>query len=207
MERQKKLEEQKKLKEKKKPEQRESSSQIKPPEQQVEQQPQPAEEPPQQQSPQQEAESRGDQPPPQIDQKEQEPAESSPLSIYTDVYVDNDRNRPVIPVLVFACNRPSVANCLDNLTQYRPDKRQFPIIVSQDCGDDLTRDTILKYKDEVTLIEQPDLSDIEVSPRDKKFQGYYKISRHYGWALNQVFGRGFEFVIIVEGEGHDISRA
>lgn len=64
----------------------------------------------------------------------------------------------------------------------------------------MTRDTILKYQEEVTLIEQPDLSNIQVEAKDKKFQGYYKISRHYGWALNQVFGRGFEFVIIVEDD-------
>lgn len=38
---------------------------------------------------------------------------------------------PVIPVLVFACNRVSVRNCLDNLIQYRPNADQFPIIVSQ----------------------------------------------------------------------------
>lgn len=123
----------------------------------------------------------------------------NPLSQYTDIFLENDKNRPVIPVLVFACNRPSIAKCLDNLLQYRPSKEQFPIIVSQDCGDDSTRNTILRYKDEVTLIEQPDTSIIEVPPKDKKFLGYYKISRHYGWALSQVFGRGFEFVIIVEG--------
>lgn len=38
---------------------------------------------------------------------------------------------PVIPVLVFACNRVSVRNCLDNLVDYRPNAEQFPIIVSQ----------------------------------------------------------------------------
>lgn len=38
---------------------------------------------------------------------------------------------PVIPVLVFACNRVSVRNCLDNLVEYRPNAEQFPIIVSQ----------------------------------------------------------------------------
>lgn len=52
----------------------------------------------------------------------------------------------------------------------------------------------------MTLIEQPDLSDIAVPPKDKKFKGYYKIARHYGWALNTVFDRGFEFVIIVEDD-------
>lgn len=59
---------------------------------------------------------------------------------------------------------------------------------------------ILSYGDNVTLIEQPDLSDIAVPPKNKKFKGYYKIARHYGWALNTVFGRGFEFVIIVEDD-------
>lgn len=38
---------------------------------------------------------------------------------------------PVIPIIVFACNRISISNCLDNLIQYRPNKKQFPIIVSQ----------------------------------------------------------------------------
>lgn len=40
-------------------------------------------------------------------------------------------NGPIIPVLVFACNRVSISNCLDNLIQYRPNSHQFPIIVSQ----------------------------------------------------------------------------
>lgn len=38
---------------------------------------------------------------------------------------------PIIPVLVFACNRISVRNCLDDLVRYRPNAEQFPIIVSQ----------------------------------------------------------------------------
>lgn len=38
---------------------------------------------------------------------------------------------PIIPVIVFACNRISVRNCLDDLVQYRPSAEQFPIIVSQ----------------------------------------------------------------------------
>lgn len=50
------------------------------------------------------------------------------------------------------------------------------------------------------LVQQPDLSDIVVPPKDKKFKGYYKISRHYNWALNLVFSYDYEFVIIVEGE-------
>lgn len=44
---------------------------------------------------------------------------------------NKDNNGPIIPVLVFACNRISVRNCLDDLVQYRPNAYQFPIIVSQ----------------------------------------------------------------------------
>lgn len=58
----------------------------------------------------------------------------------------------------------------------------------------------MSYKDEVQLIQQPDLSEPEVPPKDKKFKGYYKISRHYNWALNTTFKYGYDFVIIVEGK-------
>lgn len=48
-------------------------------------------------------------------------------------------------------------------------------------------------------MRQPDQSDIFVLPKEKKFKGYYKIARHYGWALNTTFRAGFDYVIIVEG--------
>lgn len=44
---------------------------------------------------------------------------------------NNKFDGPVIPVIVFACNRVSVRLCIDNLLQYRPNAGQFPIIVSQ----------------------------------------------------------------------------
>lgn len=74
---------------------------------------------------------------------------------------------PIIAVLVFACNRISVRNCLDDLIRYRKNADQFPIIVSQDCNDEATRNVIESYK-EVTLMRQPDQSDIFVLPKDKK---------------------------------------
>lgn len=58
----------------------------------------------------------------------------------------------------------------------------------------------MSYKDEVQLIQQPDLSEPMVPPKDKKFKGYYKISRHYNWALDTTFKYGYDFVIIVEGK-------
>lgn len=44
---------------------------------------------------------------------------------------NNHFDGPVIPVLVFACNRVSVRICIENLLQYRKNAGQFPIIVSQ----------------------------------------------------------------------------
>lgn len=40
-------------------------------------------------------------------------------------------NGPIIPVLVFACNRVSVRNCLSDLIKFRSNAEQFPIIVTQ----------------------------------------------------------------------------
>lgn len=74
----------------------------------------------------------------------------------------------------------------------------FDSLFLQDCDDEPTRNVILSFKD-VFLIAQPDQTDILVPPKDKKFKGYYKIARHYGWALNTVFNEGFDYVIIVEG--------
>lgn len=50
------------------------------------------------------------------------------------------------------------------------------------------------------LFQQPDQSDIEIPPKEKKFRGYFKIARHYKWALNKVFVKlGYSTAIIVEG--------
>ena len=64
----------------------------------------------------------------------------------------------------------------------------------------MTKKVILSYQDQLTLIEQPDTSDIYVPPKEKKFKGYYKIARHYGWALNTTFQKGYDYVIIVEDD-------
>ena len=45
------------------------------------------------------------------------------------------------------------------------------------------------------------MSDIEVPIKEKKFKGYFKIARHYGWALNHTFNvLGYSQVIVVEDD-------
>ncbi|XP_054257252.1 alpha-1,3-mannosyl-glycoprotein 2-beta-N-acetylglucosaminyltransferase-like [Macrosteles quadrilineatus] len=106
-----------------------------------------------------------------------------------------------IAVLVLACNRVTVTRCLDQLLKYQPDPAFFPIIVSQDCSHEPTADAIRGYGDRLYHIQQPDQSDIQVPPKEKKFKGYFKIARHYGWALNQVFNFfNFNNTIIIEDD-------
>ncbi|KAI3358302.1 hypothetical protein L3Q82_014683 [Scortum barcoo] len=103
----------------------------------------------------------------------------------------------VIPILVIACDRVTVKRSLDRLIQYRPSPELYPIIVSQDCGHAETARVISSYGDQVTHISQPDLSDIRVRPEHRKFQGYYKIARHYRWALNQVFNTFSQSTVVI----------
>lgn len=108
----------------------------------------------------------------------------------------------VAAVLVMACNRPTVKRCLDLLLQYRPSPKQFPVIVSQDCGHQPTADVIRSYGTQVSFIQQPDLSDVQGVPANmRSMMGYYKISRHYKWALGQAFDHlGYDTVLIVEDD-------
>lgn len=130
------------------------------------------------------------------------------LATGTKEEIEENKNLPttslletVIPILVIACDRVTVKRSLDKLTQYRPTPELYPIIVSQDCGHAETARVISSYGDQVTHIRQPDLSDIRVKPDHRKFQGYYKIARHYRWALNQVFNIfGYSTVVIVEDD-------
>ncbi|TNN23908.1 Alpha-1,3-mannosyl-glycoprotein 2-beta-N-acetylglucosaminyltransferase [Liparis tanakae] len=103
----------------------------------------------------------------------------------------------VIPVLVIACDRVTVKRSLDRLIQYRPSAALHPIIVSQDCGHAETARVIGAYGDQLTHIRQPDLSDVRVRPEHRKFQGYYKIARHYRWALNQVFNTFSQSTVVI----------
>ncbi|GFS10954.1 alpha-1,3-mannosyl-glycoprotein 2-beta-N-acetylglucosaminyltransferase [Elysia marginata] len=109
----------------------------------------------------------------------------------------------VLPVLMIACDRTTVNRALDKLIEYRPSASKFPIIVSQDCGHAPTAEVIQKYvaSHNITHIKQPDLSNIALPANKKKWVGYYKIARHYKWALDQIFVTfNYPAVIIVEDD-------
>ncbi|XP_034838495.1 alpha-1,3-mannosyl-glycoprotein 2-beta-N-acetylglucosaminyltransferase [Maniola hyperantus] len=130
--------------------------------------------------------------------------ENAKESLYSENEVDIPQSNTVLPVLVIACDRVTVKKCLDNLVKFRPDKDTFPIIVSQDCGHNETYKVIRSFTDvdpSITVVQQPELSEIPLPRAKVKFKGYYKISRHYRFALNHVFvGLEYDAVIIVEDD-------
>lgn len=95
----------------------------------------------------------------------------------------------------------TVKRSLDQLLKHRSSEKNFPIVVSQDCDHEPTRNIIQSYGDQITLISQPDQSDIELKGKAKKFKGYYKIARHYAWALNYTFRTlNYDTLIVVEDD-------
>lgn len=138
-----------------------------------------------------------------IQSKASDPRPQPDIEVKPEVGITTLATPPevVIPILVIACDRVTVRRSLDRLIQYRPSSELHPIVISQDCGHGETARVIGSYGDQVTHIRQPDLSDIKVRPEHRKFQGYYKISRHYRWALNQVFNvLSYSTVVIVEDD-------
>uniref|UniRef100_A0A914WNW8 Alpha-1,3-mannosyl-glycoprotein 2-beta-N-acetylglucosaminyltransferase n=1 Tax=Plectus sambesii TaxID=2011161 RepID=A0A914WNW8_9BILA len=107
-----------------------------------------------------------------------------------------------VAILVFACNRPkAVQSHIDQILRLRPSAERFPIIVSQDCDHQETTNAIKAYGDKLTFIRQPDQSEIKPPPKLKKFVGYYKIARHYGWALNRTFfDFKYKYAILTEDD-------
>ncbi|CDW56522.1 alpha 1 3 mannosyl glycoprotein [Trichuris trichiura] len=109
---------------------------------------------------------------------------------------------PPIAVLVFACNRPTATRVhLNRLLELRPSKDLFPVVVSQDCNHEATASVIRSYGSQITFLQQPNQTEPNLTKKMKKFSGYYKIARHYRWALDQVLDvMGFKVAIVTEDD-------
>ena len=52
---------------------------------------------------------------------------------------------------------------------------------------------LLGYGDRISVVAPPPFpADFPIPPKEKKFKGYFKIARHYGWALNHTFQVDYE---------------
>ncbi|KAM3721052.1 Alpha-1,3-mannosyl-glycoprotein 2-beta-N-acetylglucosaminyltransferase [Dirofilaria immitis] len=112
----------------------------------------------------------------------------------------NEKDDLEIVILVIACNRfEALKEHLESLKNLQG--RKIPIVVSLDCNDDVIRDLILSAGPNVTLIENPDQSSFNLSNEKKKYEGYYRIARHYRFALDYVFSiLKYQSAIITEDD-------
>jgi len=128
-------------------------------------------------------------------------------------------SKSIIPVLVIACNRPTVSQALDKIIASRQNVlstvARIPVIISQDActgvGATATTQVIQKYTaehDDFRFIQHTNTSNPAPNLKPKHWAvGYYKLSRHYKWALNQIFFELFktepekvDAVIIIEDD-------
>ncbi|KAL1554532.1 alpha-1,3-mannosyl-glycoprotein 2-beta-N-acetylglucosaminyltransferase [Salvia divinorum] len=112
-----------------------------------------------------------------------------------------DVQAPVAAVVVMACNR---ADYLDRtiksiLTYQSPVASQYPLFISQDGPDPKVKSTALSY-DHLTYMQHLDYEPVHTE-RPGEMIAYYKIARHYKWALDQLFYKHkFSRVIILEDD-------
>ncbi|VDM96781.1 unnamed protein product [Thelazia callipaeda] len=103
-------------------------------------------------------------------------------------------------VLVIACNRSeALKEHLETLMNLQGPK--IPVVVSLDCNDERTRDVVITAGQNITMIENPDQSSFNLTKQNKKYEGYYRIARHYRFALDYVFTvLGYRTVIVTEDD-------
>ncbi len=117
-----------------------------------------------------------------------------------------------IPVVLFACNRPAYLRQALDVLFANPDIRDRRVFVSQD-GHDAEVDAVIRsYGSRINHLRftapvrrLPLSGDATKDAAEAKYFGkwqvYYRISQHYGWALEELFDQqGLERLIILEDD-------
>ncbi|XP_052732071.1 alpha-1,3-mannosyl-glycoprotein 2-beta-N-acetylglucosaminyltransferase isoform X3 [Vigna angularis] len=108
---------------------------------------------------------------------------------------------PVAAVVIIACNRADYLERTINsvLKHQRPISSRFPLFVSQDGSNPDVKSTALNY-DQLSYMQHLDFEPVQTE-RPGELIAYYKIARHYKWALDQLFYKhNFSRVIILEDD-------
>uniref|UniRef100_A0A914VHJ9 Alpha-1,3-mannosyl-glycoprotein 2-beta-N-acetylglucosaminyltransferase n=1 Tax=Plectus sambesii TaxID=2011161 RepID=A0A914VHJ9_9BILA len=92
-----------------------------------------------------------------------------------------------------------MCNHVNAFFRLRPAESEFPVVVSQDCCHDDTKEAILAFNDRITFIEHPDQR--KQAGYKSGAKNYFLISQHYRWALDHVFMTlQYEHAIITEDD-------
>lgn len=108
---------------------------------------------------------------------------------------------PVAAVVVMACNRADyLERTIKSILKYQSSiASKYPLFVSQDGEDPGVRTKALSYK-QLTYMQHLDFEPVRTE-RPGELIAYYKIARHYKWALDKLFyNHNFSRVIILEDD-------
>ncbi|CAA0837028.1 Alpha-1-3-mannosyl-glycoprotein 2-beta-N-acetylglucosaminyltransferase [Striga hermonthica] len=112
-----------------------------------------------------------------------------------------DVQAPVAAVVVMACNRADYLDkTIKSILKYQsPVASRYPLFISQDGSDPHVKSKALSY-DQLTYMQHLDYEPVHTD-RPGELIAYYKIARHYKWALDQLFYKhNFSRVIILEDD-------
>ncbi|KAK3195636.1 hypothetical protein Dsin_026946 [Dipteronia sinensis] len=108
---------------------------------------------------------------------------------------------PVAAVVVMACNRADyLERTINSILKYQSSvASRYPLFVSQD-GPHLDVKTKALSYDQLTYMQHLDYDSVQTE-RPGELIAYYKIARHYKWALDKLFYKhNFSRVIILEDD-------
>ncbi|KAL5858627.1 hypothetical protein ACOSQ3_006085 [Xanthoceras sorbifolium] len=108
---------------------------------------------------------------------------------------------PVAAVVVMACNRADyLERTINSILKYQSSVAlKYPLFVSQDGSDPDVKTKALSY-DQLTYMQHLDYEPVQTE-RPGELIAYYKIARHYKWALDELFYKhNFSRVIILEDD-------
>ncbi|XP_073313689.1 alpha-1,3-mannosyl-glycoprotein 2-beta-N-acetylglucosaminyltransferase-like [Primulina huaijiensis] len=112
-----------------------------------------------------------------------------------------DLQVPVAAVVVMSCNRADyLERTINSILKYQiPFASRYPLFISQDGSDPLVKKKALSY-DQLTYMQHLDYEPVHTE-RPGELIAYYKIARHYKWALDKLFyEHKFDKVIILEDD-------
>ncbi|KAM1483288.1 hypothetical protein ACFX1Q_035202 [Malus domestica] len=113
-----------------------------------------------------------------------------------------DKNQvPVATVVIMACNRADyLERTVKSVLKYQSSvASKFPLFVSQDGSHPAVKQKALSY-DQLTYMQHLDYEPVHAE-RPGELIAYYKIARHYKWALDGLFYKhNFNRVIILEDD-------
>ncbi|KAH9654780.1 hypothetical protein WN944_028374 [Citrus x changshan-huyou] len=108
---------------------------------------------------------------------------------------------PVAAVVIMACNRANyLERTINSVFKYQGSvASKYPLFVSQDGSNPQVKSKALSY-DKLTYMQHLDFEPVHVD-NPGELTAYYKIARHYKWALDNLFYKhNFSRVIILEDD-------